>query len=987
MRRAALALLTMAGAQLLGAKSRAPVATNQLFERLGIAIVEAPRYLIVDGLIILDVALMINSTALQDKTKGFASCPQSGNSSETDARDALKQFVLTEFEKQLVELIEERQDAFGRKRAAALVRHRALRPARTDEQAQSSFPFEVPRGDSIGFTSPTEMSVTTMVYSASDYSEENVYEDSNSSDAPSYDSDSIPVGVRTNDALYYGLFVVGADLAVSREPRETWPFRPVSKEAYSCTERPGPFMVTFPEAQIDQILIEGQWIDGKASEKSQSVIDVMVTELTPDGSRRSVATGTLALDDESYHTLDVRVVRPTKATQVVLQYKPTTCDSFRLFRITFLGIEAPRNPQLLSNRNGLVTEAIVKAVRLADNDYFMAWEDNQRLICATGSTREAQVSRCLFTGTSPLKTTDGTTEIDLSTGETKALYLTAPKETNSSSVQPEEDPLPTTTEPKSTAMSLVEVTTKGQRRSKRQTHSKSSRRKRGLFEMLRTGHWFASSYAEELNQDTVNLVDQKNELLSGEIAVNQKAITHTINTINTELVGIHGEICRADKQIGLTAERFELKLLITRVISKLKRMVEECAEGRAPAAITIDNLKTLCVVHSNSTICKSSPVRLRRLFGCENAHIKADGGIIQAHFDITLPKVKNITVYEILRVPFKKDNGYYQLNLGTNLLAHVEGAAITLQKEDCTNNEYLSLCEKSTAGSTTGQLCLRSVLGRNADAVSQYCNIKRVQHHGCVVAGSTAYSLVSGEGLKTLHRGLEVSVTNSYVALVTHSMSQAVMTCENANYMIPKLSRRYPARLNSTRLINVTVDVSHIVYETDKMIDGIKDHSQRMSADLLSLKSRVEQGFEIMKKSQHLEIGKVKLPKNKTTIILVITTITLSATMAISVILFLFRRRIKAMCLTCACCCPNTDRVREIDLQSEPRPTRRDDREFEMLDLLSSRSNRARNYGRDIREDFENALNSDDLRTNRILRRTPTGPRRAIGAPVNIENV
>ena len=120
------------------------------------------------------------------------------------------------------------------------------------------------------------------------------------------------------------------------------------------------------------------------------------------------------------------------------------------------------------------------------------------------------------------------------------------------------------------------------------------RHKRGLLEMLKTGHFFASDFAEERVEDEVHLEEQRDELLSDEIKTMSETTKHVVESTQQrfDLLGLSLCLLRQEE----TTSKIEAILTqkISQMFFSMTKIIEDCSFGLVTTEVNNNHLATIC---------------------------------------------------------------------------------------------------------------------------------------------------------------------------------------------------------------------------------------------------------------------------------------------------------------------------------------------------------------------------------------------------------
>ena len=259
-------------------------------------------------------------------------------------------------------------------------------------------------------------------------------------------------------------------------------------------------------------------------------------------------------------------------------------------------------------------------------------------------------------------------------------------------------------------------------------YNSRGRKRRGLLEMLKTGRFFASDYAEDRIENEVDLEKQKDALLTQEIKTISDMTKHVVETTEDQFDILGASICliksseQASKIEGILIQK------ISRAFALMNRVVEDCSFGRVTTEIDTNHLQTLCTRYMMpATKCKNmSPVNLRKLFECKSATLNLKSYGVRINLSINFPNIVESKAMEIVTIPvFVKGTGTQQ----TKMLILEESIIFETNTgyqsfDTCQKKGGITMCDLHEERSKDSLNCIKALLNDDYESANLHCETR-----------------------------------------------------------------------------------------------------------------------------------------------------------------------------------------------------------------------------------------------------------------------
>ena len=274
------------------------------------------------------------------------------------------------------------------------------------------------------------------------------------------------------------------------------------------------------------------------------------------------------------------------------------------------------------------------------------------------------------------------------------------------------------------------------------------RNKRGLLEMLKTGHFFASSFAEERVEEEVNLETQRDEILKDEIKTEAEVTKHVVQATqqNFDLLGV--SICLLKEEEKMSKIEGILTQKISKVFTAMSKMVEDCSFGRVSTEIDTNHLRTLCLKYMMSKkMCENTnPVNLRSLFHCKKATLTQETQAVRINLEITFPNIVETKALEVVSIPVfleSKLAGQTKiLLLEESKIFETDGGYSSF--ENCPKIGEITICDLKEEKSKDSLNCIKGIINNDVERSNRYCTTRtEYTKESCFSRTTIAGELVS----------------------------------------------------------------------------------------------------------------------------------------------------------------------------------------------------------------------------------------------------
>ena len=277
-----------------------------------------------------------------------------------------------------------------------------------------------------------------------------------------------------------------------------------------------------------------------------------------------------------------------------------------------------------------------------------------------------------------------------------------------------------------------------------------SRKKRGLLELIKTGHYFASDYTKEIIHKEVDIEKQRDGLISKEIKTLSDETNHIIAIQDDEFDSLEESLCLLEEE----EEIYRVENIITQKISsqfqKLTRVIEQCSFGKISLEVNLLHFKTICSMYllSKQKCENMQPADIRELFKCKGAELKAINNDITIQLTVSIPNILiDYKALQIETIPiFYYDSG--RTIIKTLILKNkkvFQTSTGYLSFDYCEKLGGITICDQNDAKNDDSLNCLRSLITNDPESAYKFCNIRTefAKEQKCYSKSTNAGELIS----------------------------------------------------------------------------------------------------------------------------------------------------------------------------------------------------------------------------------------------------
>jgi len=314
-----------------------------------------------------------------------------------------------------------------------------------------------------------------------------------------------------------------------------------------------------------------------------------------------------------------------------------------------------------------------------------------------------------------------------------------------------------------------------------------NRVKRGLLELIRTGHFYASEYTEKNIQKEVDLRQDSEKLLEQEIISVSNITTHIINDMKEQNSLVSALICQTQTKDDMQIIKVAILAKIHESIAKVERIIDGCLSGFVPLSIKANHLQLICSLYilDKKSCYNMKPSQLRSLFRCSQIKLRKTDDKTELSFKLNAPKVyKQFTGYKVLHVPIfanKSNNIAHSFTTNANYI-FVNPNMQMVQFDSCDKIADRIFCDAMQEKTTDYTYCIPAILQKNQENVSKNCVLSsEITTSRCFSASTNEGVLISSKDSMPLHSGTFIAsdtVANGVQFIPTKNTPQ-IIVCNN----------------------------------------------------------------------------------------------------------------------------------------------------------------------------------------------------------------
>jgi hypothetical protein len=258
---------------------------------------------------------------------------------------------------------------------------------------------------------------------------------------------------------------------------------------------------------------------------------------------------------------------------------------------------------------------------------------------------------------------------------------------------------------------------------------KPVRAKRGLLELLKTGSYFASDYAEELVAKQVNLEEDRDELLGDEIKTISEVTDHVVKSSQQEFDVLELSLCLMKEEQFMSKMQAIMTQKITSMFQIVSKAIEDCSFGQVTTQVDSQHLHTLCVMYilTEKECNKILPVDIRQLFRCKNIKMDVEPTKLRLRLTAIIPGLaKNYKALHIYTIPvFVEDeviNRTRTLTLKNTKIFETQDGYLSF--DECPKLGGITICDSREARSDDSFNCVKALINDHPAEAKSKCTIR-----------------------------------------------------------------------------------------------------------------------------------------------------------------------------------------------------------------------------------------------------------------------
>ena len=434
---------------------------------------------------------------------------------------------------------------------------------------------------------------------------------------------------------------------------------------------------------------------------------------------------------------------------------------------------------------------------------------------------------------------------------------------------------------------------------------KPRRAKRGILELLKTGRFFASDYADDLVVQQVKLEEDRDELLNDEVKTISDITDHIVESTQKGFDVLELSLCLLKEEQFTEKMQAIISQKIYSMFQTISKVIEDCSFGLVTTEVDISHLNTLCVMYilTKDECDEMLPVDMRQLFRCQRVKMEVESMGLRLKLAATMPGLaSNYKAYQIHTIPVfeeeKAANMTRTLVLRNTKVFETDNEYLSF--EECRKSGGITLCDAREARNDDSLSCVKALINSDLAEAKSKCIIRtEYSNDRCYVKDTESGFLVSS--LDQLHgdsKLFEKELRSTGVSFVKRTKNAKNFVCGK------RIVKFDPKDIGEIKIVrhDVTLNLSKLM-ESERIpyverraltLDNKIKNNSVMISDLVG-----HTNSNILRTDQQLQRLNVKLPNNSVVHISSLTKLLMGLVMVASaiVILYVVYLLIKRCCL------------------------------------------------------------------------------------------